>query len=111
MFQIEYDFRPDARVYVVLEEDNSIQAGAVTQLLALVHYQDTEDDTDDDATELITKIEYLVLVNGDVGSTELPDERVFETLDEAIVFVQTLITPTPTPVVTPTPTPTPSAIP
>ena len=98
MFQAEYDFQPGDRVYVVLEADNSIQAGVVTQVNGNIFV--------DEEGVVTTEITYLILVDDDAAATLLTSDRIFATLDEAIDFVQDLITPTPEITQTYTPTPT-----
>ena len=97
MFQVEYDFQPGDPVYVVTPSVDSVEAGVVTQVTGVIY---------DSSGNVITILEYYVRLNGDVGSTLIPSERVFATLDEAVLFAQALITPTPTSTVTPTVTPT-----
>ena len=100
MYQVNYDFQPGDDVFVVLTADNSVEAGIVTQVDGNIY---------EDGDNVITIVNYLIMVDGEVGSTVVPAERVFETLEEAILYAQALITPTPTSTITPTVTPTTTA--
>ena len=84
----------------MLTADNSVEAGIVTQVDGNIY---------EDGDNVITIVNYLIMVDGEVGSTVVPAERVFETLEEAILYAQALITPTPTSTITPTVTPTTTA--
>lgn len=81
MFQIEYNFQPLDRVYVVLPADDSIQAGEITQVTGLVY-----------GSQPTTVVQYYVLLDGAPGSVLVSDDRTFATLGEALLFAQALIT-------------------
>lgn len=98
MFTITYDFLPGDSVYVVNIEDCAVYQGTVCQFEGDIY-------PDEDDNNIERKL-YLVLLDGDQGTTEVEYDKVFSTLEDALMSLSGKFTPTPSTSLTPTPTPT-----
>lgn len=103
MFTITYDFLPGDAVYVVDIEDCAVYQGTVCQFEGDI-YPDENDNN-------VERKLYLVLLDGDQGTTEVEHDKVFATLEEALMALSGKFTPTPSPTESVTPTPSTSLTP